>query len=490
MSEPDIRRRTKIVCTLGPATDSEDMIESLIHAGMNVARINFSHGSQADQADVIARVRAVAGRVGQPIAILQDLQGPKIRTGALEDGRPVTLVPGRKFALTTTAVSGTADMVSTTYSQLPQDVGPGDTILLSDGAIELRVEHTSATEVDCVIIHGGLLAEHQGINLPGVAVSAPALTEKDRADLLFGIEQSVDYIALSFVRSPRDIAEAKDLVAAAITSRDPSTLYRTPVIAKLEKPEAIEQLELILQVADGVMVARGDLGVEMPLEEVPLIQKRIIQQANAVGIPVITATQMLESMIHNPRPTRAEASDVANAILDGTDAVMLSGETAVGEYPVEAVQVMGRIALATEVHLEAPNRPLALHPGLPAARAVSAAARTLADQAEGGLIAVFTQSGSSAQLVSKERPKAKIVAYTPDEAIYRRLALWWGVTPRLSRTAASTEELIEWVDSQLQREGLAARGSEVVVVGGMPIADRARTNFIKLHQIGSGGDTA
>jgi pyruvate kinase len=490
MSGPDIRRRTKIVCTLGPATNSEDMIESLIHAGMNVARINFSHGSQADQAGVIALVRAVAGRLRQPIAILQDLQGPKIRTGALEGGRPVTLVPGGKFALTTIAVSGTADIVSTTYSQLPQDVGPGDTILLSDGAIELQVEHTSATEVECVIIHGGTLAEHQGINLPGVAVSAPALTDKDRADLLFGIEQSVDYIALSFVRSPRDIVEAKELVAAAIVARDPSTLYRIPVIAKLEKPEAIEQLESILQVADGVMVARGDLGVEMPLEEVPLIQKQIIQQANAVGIPVITATQMLESMIHSPRPTRAEASDVANAILDGTDAVMLSGETAVGEYPVEAVQVMSRIALATEVHLQAPNRSLVPLPGLTAARAVSAAARTLADQAEGGLIAVFTQSGSSAQLVSKERPRARIVAYTPDEAIYRRLALWWGVTPRSSRTASSTEELIQWVDSQLQQEGLAAKGSEIVVVGGMPIADRSRTNFIKLHQIGSAGDTA
>jgi pyruvate kinase len=466
------------------------MIESLILAGMNVARINFSHGSQADQAGVIALVRAVAARLRQPIAILQDLQGPKIRTGALADGRPVMLVPGGKFVLTTTAVSGTADRVPTTYSQLPQDVGPGDTILLCDGAIELRVEHTSATEVECVIIHGGLLAEHQGINLPGVAVSAPALTEKDRADLLFGIEQSVDYIALSFVRSPRDIAEAKDLVAEAITSRNLTTGYRIPVIAKLEKPEAIEQLESILQVADGVMVARGDLGVEMPLEEVPLIQKRIIQQANAVGIPVITATQMLESMIHNPRPTRAEASDVANAILDGTDAVMLSGETAVGEYPVEAVQVMNRIALATEVHLEAPSRPPALHSGLPPARAMSAAARILADQAEEGLIAVFTQSGSSAQLVSKERPRARIVAYTPDAGIYRRLALWWGVTPRLSHTAASTEELIEWVDSQIQQEGLAAPGSTIVVVGGMPIADRARTNFIKLHQIGSGGDTA
>jgi pyruvate kinase len=490
MSEPDIRRRTKIVCTLGPATESEDMIESLIHAGMNVARINFSHGLRADQADVIARVRAVARRLGQPIAVLQDLQGPKIRTGALEDGRPVTLVPGRKFVLTTTAVYGTAEQVSTTYSKLPQDVSPGNTILLSDGAIELGVEHTGATQVDCVIIHGGLLAEHQGINLPGVAVSAPALTEKDRADLLFGIEQSVDYIALSFVRSPRDIVETKDLVAEAIISLYPGASSGIPVIAKLEKPEAIEQLESILQVADGVMVARGDLGVEMPLEEVPLIQKRIIQQANAVGIPVITATQMLESMIHNPRPTRAEASDVANAILDGTDAIMLSGETAVGEYPVEAVQVMGRIALATEVHFQAPNRSPSVHQGLTPARAVSAAARTLADQAEGGLIAVFTQSGSSAKLISKERPKARIVAYTPDEAIYRRLALWWGVTPRLSRTATSTEELIEWVDSQIQQEGLAAPGSEIVVVGGMPIADLARTNFIKLHQIGSVGNTA
>jgi pyruvate kinase len=490
MKAPDIRRRTKIVCTLGPATESEDMIEALIRAGMNVARINFSHGPQEEQAAAIARVRAVAGRLGHPVAILQDLQGPKIRTGALSGGQPVALLPGHKFIVSTRTVSGTAEQVSTTYASLPQDVRPGDTILLSDGAIELRVEQVTATEVICLIIHGGLLAEHQGINLPGVAISAPALTEKDRADLLFGVEQAVDYIALSFVRSPRDITEAKDLVALASSGQHPSSRSTIPVIAKLEKPEAIEQLESILEVADGVMVARGDLGVEMPLEEVPLIQKRIIQQANLAGIPVITATQMLESMIHNPRPTRAEASDVANAILDGTDAVMLSGETAIGEYPVETVQVMARIALATEVHLQAPNRSGALHPRLEPARAVSAAAHTLADQAEGGLIAVFTQSGTSAQLVSKERPKATIVAYTPDETIYRRLALWWGVTPQLSHLAATTEELIHWVDNQLQQDGLAAPGSVIVVVGGMPIADRARTNFIELHQVGAGVDTA
>ena len=489
VEKPDTLRRTKIVCTLGPASQSEEKIEALVRAGMNVARINFSHGTRAEHAATMEIVRAVAARLGEPVAILQDLQGPKIRTGPLISGQPVELRTGQRFVLTTEAVSGTAERVSTTYELLPRDVKPGDQILLSDGEIQLRVEESGDTEVICQVVNGGLLAEHQGINLPGVAVSAPALTEKDRADLIFGIEQRVDYVALSFVRRASDIAEAKDLIKdltakAATPSLDGSASRLIPVIAKLEKPEAIERLESILQVADGIMVARGDLGVEMPLEDVPLVQKRVIAQANSVGLPVITATQMLESMIHNPRPTRAEASDVANAILDGTDAVMLSGETAVGQYPVEAVQVMARIALATEGHFSPASRPEIPQPRPGPARAVSAAAHTLADHAGGGLIAVFTQSGMSAQLISKERPQATIVAYTPFESVYQKLALWWGVTPRLSHMAGTTEELIAWVDSQLQQEGLASPGTLVVIMGGMPIVSRSRTNFIKLHEIG------
>jgi pyruvate kinase len=460
---------------------------------MNVARINCSHGTQAEHAATIARVRAASERLSMPVAILADLQGPKIRTGALAGGTPVLLENGRPFTLTTEPTAGTADGVSTSYAALPRDVKPGDRILLADGAIELRVQATTDALVTCTVVHGGWLAEHQGINLPGVPISAPALTEKDRADLAFLVRQKVDFIAQSFVRHPSDIREAKELIAGELAEASPEAplegyhpsayaAERTiPIIAKLEKPEAIERLDAILEVADGVMVARGDLGVEMPLEEVPLVQKRIIGQANTAGLPVITATQMLESMIHSPRPTRAEASDVANAILDGTDALMLSGETAVGEYPEEAVAVMVRIAQVTERQYLSADR---LHAVGTSRHAVSAAAHTLADQAHAALIAVFTRTGMTAQLISKERPEAPIVAFTPFDTVYRRLALWWGVTPHQSRLDGSTEQLIRWVDRHLQDEGLAAEGTSVVIVGGMPIAGRARTNFIKLHSIG------
>ncbi|MGZ3682095.1 MAG: pyruvate kinase [Ktedonobacterales bacterium] len=492
------QRRTKIVCTLGPATRSEEQIEALIRAGMDVGRINFSHGTQEEHAATIARLRSVARRLDRPIAILQDLQGPKIRTGSLQDGAPVTLKDGQRFIIATRPIMGSARAVSTTYAALPTDVKPGNTILLSDGSIELRVVSVDGEDVTCEVVHGGQLAEHQGINLPGVAVSAPALTDKDRADLIFGVRQGVDYIALSFVRQPDDVRQAKALIAQTMHAmeatpekqaqgRHPSVYSQDmtiPVIAKLEKPEAIERLEEILEAADGVMVARGDLGVEMPLERVPVVQKRIIARANALGLPVITATQMLESMIHNPRPTRAEASDVANAILDGTDAVMLSGETSVGAYPIEAVRVMVRIALETEGHW--PMTPPEPRGHATMAQAVSAAANTLAYQAHAELIAVFTRTGASARLISKERPMATIVAYTPFERVYRTLALWWGVTPRRSELLGTTEELIEWVDANLRKEGLASTGEEIVIMGGMPVAGRAPTNFVKLHCLGNG----
>lgn len=499
-------RRTRIVCTLGPASASEERIEALLRAGMDVARLNFSHGDYADHGAAIARVRAVAARLGQPVAILQDLQGPKIRTGPLAGGASVTLRDGQTFTITTRPIVGTSEGVGATYDALPQDVKPGDRILLSDGSIELRVRATQGQDVVCEVVHGGSLAEHQGINLPGVAVSAPALTEKDRADLLFGVGQRVDYIALSFVRRPDDLLEAKRLIADAIRAtptppdqpRLPEGLHPTayaaeatiPVIAKLEKPEAvapIERLDAILAAADGVMVARGDLGVELPLEQAPMIQKQVIARASAYGLPVITATQMLESMISSPRPTRAEASDVANAILDGTDAVMLSAETAVGAYPVEAVQVMTRIALATEATARTSSfiRIATSHPERASdAHAVSNAAHTLAREAGAKLIVVFTRTGASAQLISKERPSMPIVAFTPSETVYRRLALWWGVIPRLSALLGTTEELIAWADAALQREGWAQPGDDVVIMGGMPIAGLARTNFVKLHRVG------
>jgi pyruvate kinase len=498
--EAQVLRRTKIVCTLGPATASEERIEALMHAGMDVARINFSHGTQEEHAETIRRVRAVARRLDRAVAVLQDLQGPKIRTDALVGGQVVTLRDGQRFTITTALVAGTAERVSTTYAALVQDVKPGDTILLSDGSIELRVVEIHGAEIVCAVVHGGSLAEHQGINLPGVAVSAPALTQKDRDDLAFGVRQRVDYIALSFVRRPEDLHEAKRLIADALREvpapqeaedQRPQGLHpsayaaeRTiPVIAKLEKPEAIERLDEILEASDGVMVARGDLGVELPLEQVPVVQKRVIARANALGLPVITATQMLESMIHNPRPTRAEASDVANAILDGTDAVMLSGETAVGAYPVEAVSVMARIACETETQWPAArSAPAAGKVTL--SHAVAQAARTLAEQTRAPLVVVFTRTGLSAQLISKERPATTIVAYSPFERVYQRLALWWGVTPRHSELMGSTEELIAWVDAQLQKEGLAHPDDEIVIVGGMPIAGRARTNFVKLQRVG------
>ena len=489
-------RRTRIVCTLGPASWSDERIEALARAGMDVARINFSHGTQEEHAETIARVRQVEERLGRPIAILQDLQGPKIRTGELAGHTPVTLRDGQNFTITARDITGDADGVSTTYSALPGDVKPGDRILLSDGAIELLVREVSGPDVTTEVIHGGALSEHQGINLPGVAVSAPALTEKDRVDLAFGVRHWVDYIALSFVRRSEDVRMAKALIAEEIAMRPtterpraPSGLHPSayaaegtiPLIAKLEKPEAIANLDSILMAADGVMVARGDLGVELPLEQVPLLQKKIIARANAMGLPVITATQMLESMVNHPRPTRAEASDVANAILDGSDAVMLSAETATGAYPVETVAVMARIALQAES--ACPRFRPSERRGDPA-QAVASAGYTLAREAGAKLIAVFTRTGASAQLISKERPSMPIIAFTPFQSVYRRLALWWGVTPRFSELKGSTEALLAFADADLQRSGMVKPGDEVVIIGGMPLAGRARTNFVRLHRIG------
>ncbi len=492
-------RRTKIVCTLGPSTASEERIEALMKAGMDVARLNFSHGTHDEHAAAIALVRSVSARLGTPIAILQDLSGPKIRTGPLRDGQPVRLVDGVRVTITTRPVVGTSDTIATTYAALPSDVAAGDRILLADGAMELRVLATTDTDVECEVVHGGMLGEHKGINLPGVAVSAPALTAKDLDDLRFGVGAGVDFIALSFVRRPEDILAARTAVTEAMATlpvtkavssgaltAHADTQRTIPIIAKLEKPEAVTALDAILLVADGVMVARGDLGVEMPLEQVPVIQKHIIAAANAAGLPVITATQMLESMIHEPRPTRAEASDVANAILDGTDALMLSAETSIGDFPVEAVETMARVAVETEAHWELASAQRGVAPGPRAneqARAVSKAARTLATGAGARVVMVFTRSGTSAHLISKERPMSSIVAFTPSDEVYRRLALWWGVSPRRHALTGSTEHLIETFVRQLRSEGVVEVGDCLVVVGGMPAARRAATNFLKVHHV-------
>ena len=480
-------RRTKIVCTIGPATSSEEQLEALMRAGMNVARLNFSHGTHDEHAVVIARIRAISARLGCSIAILQDLQGPKIRTGALQGGQPVRLVDGTDVTITTRQVAGDSQTISTTYTPLPEDVKAGDRILLDDGLMELRVLGCGGTDVQCQVVHGGVLKEHKGINLPGVAVSTPALTEKDRADLEFGVMHDVDYVALSFVRKPQDVLEAQQLIAylqAQQSDRHRHPPVSIPLIAKLEKPEAVAHLDEILEVVDGVMVARGDLGVEMPPEKVPLVQKRIIARCNDLGLPVITATQMLESMITNPRPTRAEASDVANAILDGTDATMLSAETASGAYPIEAVQMMARIALETEAGNRTARQPQCKR--LTQAHAVSHAARALAEEASVQAIVVLTSSGKSAHLISKDRPRTPILAYTPSEHVYRQLALWWGVWPHHIEMQGSTEELIGVVEQRLQDDKLVQRGEHIVIMGGLPIASQARTNFVKLHRVGDG----
>ena len=467
-------RRTKIVATLGPACDDEATLRAMLAAGMDVARLNLSHGTHAEHAARAQRVRDLAAAAGRPVAVLLDLQGPKIRTELLEDGRPVLLPTGGEFAITTRPRLGNAQEVSTSFAALPQDVTAGNRLLLDDGAIELRVRATTLDTVHCEVIHGGLLGEHKGINLPGVTVSTPALTEKDEADLHFGLDLGVDYVALSFVRRAADAQGIKQIIRAAGHS--------TPVIAKLEKPEAIAHLDAIMAAFDGVMVARGDLGVELASEQVPMLQKQIIHRAQQYGKVVITATQMLESMTHSPRPTRAEASDVANAICDGTDAVMLSGETAAGEYPVESVAMMERIARQAEAG-PLPPVPAHHHTGSHA-HAVTHAACSLAEEVRAQAIVVFTRSGFSAHLVSQWRPAVPVYAYTSEGSAYRRLSLWWGITPILLPFAGSTDAMLATVSNDLLQRGLLAEGSTVVFIGSTPLLVRGRTNFVKLQTIG------
>jgi pyruvate kinase len=468
------RRRVKIVATLGPATDAAGRLEWLLLAGVDVVRLNFSHGTHEEHAERIRRVRAAAERLGQPVAIMQDLQGPKIRTGALAGGRAVELRPGAELRITIRPVEGTAECVSTTYEELPRDCRPGDTILLNDGRMRLSVLASSADEVRTQVVDGGLLGEHKGINLPGVAVSAPALTEKDREDLAFGLAAGIDYVALSFVR------EADDLhLARAFMEQQSDQRGSVPLIAKIEKPQAITHLDAIIAASDGVMVARGDLGVELAAEEVPPLQKTIIRKANRRGIPVITATQMLESMIQEPTPTRAEASDVANSVWDGTDAVMLSAETAAGAFPVEAVETMHRIVVHAEATARHEER--AESHRMSDARAISHAARFLAESRHVAAIAAFSRTGRTAELLSQDRPRVPIYAFTPNPATYNRLALWWGVTPVMGRLAAHGEALIEEMEEILLARGDVTPGDRLVVVGALPFRRGVRTNFVKLH---------
>jgi pyruvate kinase len=468
-------RHSKIVCTIGPASCSPGVIERLFRAGMDVARLNFSHGSHQDHAQVIQLLRAAAVRLKKPIAILADLQGPKIRTGALAGGGPVQLREGQRFVITTARVLGDSTRVSTIFKPLPREVHRGDRILLSDGLIELRVLQVRGREVICRVVNGGMLGQHKGINLPGVKLRVPALTTKDREDLAFALKHGANYIAVSFVRRPEDVVLAKSLIRRA--RKD------TPVIAKLEKPEAIENLDAILRVADGVMVARGDLGVEMSLERVPVVQKMIIAKAREFRRPVITATQMLESMTENPRPTRAEASDVANAIFDGSDAVMLSAETASGHYPVEAVSMMARIIEEAESSITEFSRP-APQERLKVAETVAEIVCHASRELHMRLIAVFTHSGFTARLISRYRPMVPIVAFSPEVETRRRLALIWGVRPRSIPDVRKIDGLAEVAEKRLLEERLVRKGDVIGIVAGTPMGIRGTTNFMKFHIIG------
>lgn len=475
-----LMRRAKIVCTLGPSSLSQDMLEQLLAAGMDVARLNFSHGTHEQHAQSIERLRAASLKVRKAVAILADLQGPKIRTGKLVDGE-VELVEGKEFSITTDeTVRGTVDCVSTTYAHLPADVNPGDRILLDDGLLELRVVSTDKKEmVRTVVVHGGALRNNKGINLPGVALRADALTPKDKEDLIFAVKAGVDYVALSFVRSPSDLDMARRAMDEAGR--------QVPIIAKLEKPEALARLDAILEKTDGVMVARGDLGVEIPPEEVPAIQKDIIRRANRKSLPVIVATQMLNSMIEHPRPTRAEASDVANAVFDGTDAVMLSGETASGRYPLESVQMMERIILAAESSMRAAGIDLATQtvriPGdFP--NVISETACRAAKASGAKLIAAFTLTGHTARLLSHYRPGVPVVAFSPNQQVRRRLSLLWGVVPRVMEPLSESEGMVRRVEEELLARGLVAPHDRIVIVFGAPVGQPGKINSMRLHTIG------
>ncbi len=473
--------KAKIIATIGPASQDEATIRQLIQNGMDVARLNFSHGNYADHAAVIRRLRAIAAAEGRAVSILQDLQGPKIRIGDLRDGQAI-LKQGQTFWLTTQDVAGDSQRVSVDYAGLPESVQPGGRILLDDGSLELKVRSIQGQEVETEVVFGGVLKPHKGMNLPGANLKLRAFTEKDRADLLFGLRQGVDYIALSFVHSADDIHRLRQVIAEAAPER-----VNTPIIAKLERPEALSNLTSIIQAADGVMVARGDLGVEMPPESVPIAQKRIIESANQQLKLVITATQMLESMIFNPRPTRAEASDVANAIFDGSDAVMLSSETAVGRYPVKAVAMMGAIIAQAETHMrEWGHAEIQPSADLPHDNAVyiARAAREMAQDKDVAAIAVFTQSGRTARLMAKLRPNVPILAFTPIKHTYQRLNLLWGVQPHLVPHAESVVEMLKHVESAMIAGAAIQPGQEIVIIAGFPIGTRGPANFVLLHTVG------
>jgi pyruvate kinase len=468
-------RRTKIVATIGPATSSPEVLRQLIEAGATTLRLNFSHGTHDDHQRSIRLIRQVSFELNQPVGILQDLQGPKIRLGRFEEGS-ITLKKGDPFILTSKQLPGTSTISSVTYEPLADEVPEGSTILLDDGRVEMRVEKVDpvARELHCVVVVGGPLSNNKGVNFPGVYLSIKALTDKDRTDLMFGLDQGVDWVALSFVRNPQDVLEIKELISNAGKN--------VPVIAKIEKHEAIEQMEAILSICDGVMVARGDLGVELPAEEVPLLQKQLIRTANRLGIPVITATQMLDSMVNNQRPTRAEISDVANAILDGTDAVMLSNETAVGKFPVQAVETMARIAVRIEQD-EAPMRNVEGVSSSSIPNAISQAVGRIAGQLKAAAIMTLTKSGATARNVSKFRPNTPILAITPHVDVARQLQMVWGVKPLLVLDLPSTGQTFQAALNVAQEKDLLNQGDLVVMTAGTLQGVSGSTDLIKVDVV-------
>jgi pyruvate kinase len=472
------RRRAKIVATLGPSCSTPEVFRQLVRAGLDVARLNFSHGSHAQKAELIHMVRAVSAEERKPICILADLQGPKIRTGKLKDHKPVLLVAGERLTITPQEIEGTATLVGTVFKTLAENLEHGSRILLSDGLIELFVDRVDGADVVCEIVNGGMLGENKGINLPGIPVKVPSLTEKDEEDLIFAIGHGVDTVAVSFVRTADDVRHVKRRLVALNSD--------AWVVAKLEKPQAIEHLDSILEVADAIMVARGDLGVEVPPEKVPAIQKHVIRRAAEFRKPVITATQMLESMIENPRPTRAEASDVANAIYDGTDAVMLSGETAAGKYPVETVAMMANIVAETEEQIRI-DPPLRRRRGraavLSVAETICECMAHAAEDLELAAIAIFTESGSTVRLLSKYRPNPPIYALSPYQKVINRSMLLWGTFPILCDRFTDTDKLVNMAEEILEAQGYVERRQVVGIVAGTRTKSGA-TNFMRLHMIG------
>ena len=477
-------RKAKIVCTIGPATSGERHLKALIENGMDVARLNFSHGDRAFHGDVIDKIRRISQQSGKNVAILQDLQGIKIRVGRLKNQK-IRLVKGERLVVKAGEGVGDEKRLFVSYPWLIDDAKPGDTIMLDDGLMALRVTEKQRRALIAEVLEGGILKEHKGVNLPRMKIKPGSFMEKDKNDLEFGIQKAVDFVALSFVRSPADVK----VVRRWLLRRKAGI----PLIAKIEKEEAIGNIDGILKEVDGIMVARGDLGVEMPLEEVPMFQKMLIERANLAGRLVITATQMLESMTQNPRPTRAETTDVANAVIDGTDALMLSGETSVGRYPIEALKVMDRIIAYTESNTPAPipkrrstDKSGSIDETVAFPEAIAHAASRAAEDVRAKWIVAFTRSGFTARLISKYKPQTPVVAFSPETRIVREMALYWGVVARPVRRLENTDDMISEVDGLLVKAGQAAPGDRVVVVGSHPPAISGKTNFLKIHEVGSG----